>query len=145
MDELRQGQVRQQGLQQQAQAAADDAVRAQLAASDAQMAAQAASERAQLLARAAQGQADAGLATAQAQLAQQNAQAQELAAQNAGMTVPPPSSQDPSVAAAIAAYNLNNAALNPGLMNRPLPASDSRLPLVAPVAAVEPVKPVTKI
>jgi hypothetical protein len=109
------------------------------------MAAQAASERAQSLARAAQGQADAGLATAQAQLAQQNAQAQELAAQAAGMAVPPPSSQDPSVAAAIAAYNLNNAALNPGLMNRPLPASDSRLPLVAPVAAVEPVKPVPKI
>jgi hypothetical protein len=100
---------------------------------------------AQSLARAAQGQADAGLATAQARLAQQNAQAQELAAQNAGMAVPPPSSQDPSVAAAIAAYNLNNAALNPGLMNRALPASDSRLPLVAPVAAVEPVKPVTKI
>ncbi|MDN2675201.1 hypothetical protein OX459_27765 [Janthinobacterium sp. SUN026] len=92
-----------------------------------------------------QAQADAGLAMEQAQLAQQNVQAQELAAQNAGMAVPPPSSQDPSVAAAIAAYNLNNAALNPGLMNRPLPASDSRLPLVAPVAAVEPVKPVTKI
>ncbi|MDN2699365.1 hypothetical protein O0882_23905 [Janthinobacterium sp. SUN073] len=106
---------------------------------------QAASDRAQSLARATQGQADAGLATSQAQLAQQNVQAQELAAQNAGMAVPPPSSQDPSVAAAIAAYNLNNAALNPGLMNRPLPASDSRLPLVAPVAAVEPVKPVTKI
>ncbi|MCC7699009.1 hypothetical protein [Janthinobacterium sp. EB271-G4-7A] len=145
VDELRQGQVQQQGLQQQAQAAADDAARAQLAASDAQMAAQAASDRAQSLARAAQGQADAGLATAQARLAQQNAQAQELAAQNAGRAVPPPSSQDPSVAAAIAAYNLNNAALNPGLMNRPLPASDSRLPLVAPVAPVEPVKPVTKI
>ncbi|NVI81883.1 hypothetical protein [Janthinobacterium sp. BJB401] len=145
VDALRQGQVQQQGLQQRAQAAADDAARAQLAASDAQMAAQAASDRAQSLARAAQGQADAGLATAQAQLAQKNAQAQELAAQNAGMAVPPPSSQDPSVAAAIAAYNLNNAALNPGLMNRPLPASDSRLPLVAPVAAVEPVKPVPKI
>ena len=145
VDELRQGQVQQRGLQEQAQVAVDDAVRAQLAASDAQMAARAASERAQSLARAAQGQADAGLATAQAQLAQQNAQAQELAAQNAGMAVPPPSSQDPSVAAAIAAYNLNNAALNPGLMNRPLPASDSRLPLVAPVAAVEPVKPVNKI
>ncbi|MED5597245.1 hypothetical protein [Janthinobacterium sp. P210006] len=145
VDELRQGQVQQQGLQQQAQAAADDAVRAQLAASDAQMAAQAASDRAQALARAAQGQADAGLATEQAQLAQQNTQAQELAAQAAGMAVPLPSSQDPSVAAAIAAYNLNNAALNPGLMNRPLPASDSRLPLVAPVAPVEPVKPVDKI
>ena len=106
---------------------------------------QAASDRAQSLAGEAQVQAEAGLATAQAQLAQQNVQAQALAAQNAGMAVPPPSSQDPSVAAAIAAYNLNNAALNPGLMNRPLPASDSRLPLVAPVAAVEPVKPVTKI
>ena len=106
---------------------------------------QAASDRAQSLAGEAQVQAETGLATAQAQLAQQNAQAQALAAQNAGMAVPPPSSQDPSVAAAIAAYNLNNAALNPGLMNRPLPASDSRLPLVAPVAAVEPVKPVTKI
>ncbi|WP_219136416.1 hypothetical protein [Janthinobacterium sp. UMAB-60] len=106
---------------------------------------QAASDRAQSLAGEAQVQADAGLATSQAQLAQQNAQAQELAAQNAGMAVPPPSAQDPSVAAAIAAYNLNNAALNPGLMNRPLPASDSRLPLVAPVAAVERVKPVTKI
>ena len=106
---------------------------------------QAASDRAQSLAGEAQVQAEAGLATAQVQLAQQNAQAQALAAQNAGMAEPPPSSQDPSVAAAIAAYNLNNAALNPGLMNRPLPASDSRLPLVAPVAAVEPVKPVTKI
>ena len=106
---------------------------------------QAASARTQSLVREAQVQADAGLATAQAQLAQQNAQAQELTAQAAGMAVPPPSSQDPSVAAAIAAYNLNNAALNPGLMNRPLPASDSRLPLVAPVAAVAPVKPVPKI
>lgn len=95
--------------------------------------------------RAGQGQADANLATAQAPLAQDNAQALELAAQNAAMAVPPPSSQDPSVAAAIAAYNLNNAALNPGLMHRPLPASDSRLPLVAPVAPVEPVKPVPKI
>jgi hypothetical protein len=111
VDELRQGQVQQRGLQEQAQVAADDAAQAQLAQ----------------------------------QNAQAQAQAQELAAQNAGMAVPPPSSQDPSVAAAIAAYNLNNAALNPGLMNRPLPASDSRLPLVAPVAAVEPVKPVTKI
>ena len=106
---------------------------------------QAASARTQSLVREAQVQADAGLATAQAQLAQQNAQAQELTAQAAGMAVPPPSAQDPSVAAAIAAYNLNNAALNPGLMNRPLPASDSRLPLVAPVAAVAPVKPVPKI
>ena len=100
---------------------------------------------AQVQARAALGQADAGLATTQAPLAQDNAQAQQLAAQAAGMAVPLPSSQDPSVAAAIAAYNLNNAALNPGLMNRPLPASDSRLPLVAPVAPVEPVKPVPKI
>ncbi|MGK5081084.1 hypothetical protein [Janthinobacterium sp. HLX7-2] len=76
---------------------------------------------------------------------QQALQAQQLAAQKAAMAVLPPSSEDPSVAAAIAAYNLNNAALNPGLMNRPLPASDSRLPLVAPVAPVEPVKPVNKI
>ncbi|NHQ90236.1 hypothetical protein [Janthinobacterium lividum] len=145
VDELRQGQVQQQELQQRAQAAADDATRAQLAADDAQMAARAASDRAQSLAHAAQAHTDAGLATAQAQLAQQNAQAQQQAAQAAGQAVPLPSSQDPSVAAAIAAYNLNNAALNPGLMNRPLPASDSRLPLVAPVAAVEPVKPVPKI
>ncbi|KAB8045799.1 hypothetical protein GCN78_26395 [Janthinobacterium rivuli] len=104
-----------------------------------------AARAAQVQARASLGQADAGLATAQAPLAQDNAQAQQLAAQAAGMAVPLPSSQDPSVAAAIAAYNLNNAALNPGLMNRPLPASDSRLPLVAPVAPVEPVKPVPKI
>lgn len=104
-----------------------------------------AARAAQVQARAALGQADAGLATTQAPLAQDNAQAQQLAAQAAGMAVPLPSSQDPSVAAAIAAYNLNNAALNPGLMNRPLPASDSRLPLVAPVAPVEPVKPVPKI
>lgn len=153
VDELSQTQVQQTQLQQmqqqtqrqeQAQVAADEAVRAQLAAEDAQLAARAASERAQSLAREAQ--AETGLAaTAQAQLAQQNAQAQQLAAQNAAMQVPPPSSQDPSVAAAIAAYNLNNAALNPGLLNRPLPASDSRLPLVAPVAPVEPVKPVHKI
>ena len=100
---------------------------------------------AQVQVRAGQGQADAALATAQTQLAQQNTQAQQLAAQAAGMAVPPPSSQDPSVAAAIAAYNLNNAALNPGLMHRPSPASDARLPLVAPVAAVEPIKPVDKI
>lgn len=104
-----------------------------------------AARAAQAQVRAGQGQADAGLATAQAPLAQENTQAQQLAAQAAGMAVPPPSSQDPSVAAAIAAYNLNNAALNPGLMHRPLPASDSRLPLVAPVAPVEPVKPVDKI
>jgi hypothetical protein len=101
---------------------------------------------AQVQVRAGQGQADAALATAQTQLAQQNTtQAQQLAVQAAGMAVPPPSSQDPSVAAAIAAYNLNNAALNPGLMHRPSPASDARLPLVAPVAAVEPIKPVDKI
>lgn len=104
-----------------------------------------AARAAQVQARAALGQAAAGMATTQAPLAQDNAQAQQLAAQAAGMAVPLPSSQDPSVAAAIAAYNLNNAALNPGLMNRPLPASDSRLPLVAPVAPVEPVKPVPKI
>ena len=142
--QLQQTQLQQTQRQEQAQMAADEAVRAQLAAEDAQLAARAASERAQSLARDAQAESSVA-ATAQAQLAQQNAQAQQLAAQNAAMIVPPPSSQDPSVAAAIAAYNLNNAALNPGLMSRPLPASDSRLPLVAPVAPVEPVKPVNKI
>ena len=142
--QLQQTQLQQTQRQEQAQVAADEAVRAQLAAEDAQLAARAASERAQSLAREVQAESSLA-ATAQAQLAQQNAQAQQLAAQNAAMIVPPPSSQDPSVAAAIAAYNLNNAALNPGLMNRPLPASDSRLPLVAPVAPVEPVKPVNKI
>ena len=145
-EQLRQAQLQQSQLQEQAQVAADEAARAQLAASDAQLAAQAAAERTQSLARTEQLQADQGLAaTAQAQLAQQNAQAQALAAQNAGMAVPPPSSQDPSVAAAIAAYNLNNAALNPGLMNRQLSASDVHKPLVTPVAPVEPVKPVNKI
>ena len=144
--ELRQAQLQQAQLQERAQVAADEAIRAQLAADDAQMEARAASDRAQSLARTEQLQADQGMAaTAQAQLAQQNAQAQELAAQNAGMAVPPPSSQDPSVAAAIAAYNLNNAALNPGLMNRQLSASELHKPLVAPVAPVEPVKPVNKI
>ena len=142
--QLQQTQLQQTQRQEQAQVAADEAVRAQLAAEDAQLAARAASERAQSLAREVQAESSLA-ATAQAQLAQQNAQAQQLAAQNAAMIVPPPSSQDPSVAAAIAAYNLNNAALNPGLMNRPLPASDSRLPLVGPVAPVEPVKPVNKI
>lgn len=142
--QLQQTQLQQTQRQEQAQVAADEAVRAQLAAEDAQLAARAASERAHSLAREVQAESSLA-ATAQAQLAQQNAQAQQLAAQNAAMIVPPPSSQDPSVAAAIAAYNLNNAALNPGLMNRPLPASDSRLPLVAPVAPVEPVKPVNKI
>jgi peptidoglycan DL-endopeptidase RipA len=120
LDDVRQTQLQQSQLQQQAQVAADEAARAQLA--------------------------DQGLATtAQAEQAQQNAQAQQLAAQNAGQAVPLPSSQDPSVAAAIAAYNLNNVALNPGLMNRSLPASESQKPLVAPVAPVEPVKPVPKI
>ncbi|MCC7646520.1 MULTISPECIES: hypothetical protein [unclassified Janthinobacterium] len=151
LDALRQDQLQQTQREEQAQAAADAMERArltsaQLADSDAQLLAQAEAARAQTRARDTQLQAQAGLeATAQARLAQQNAQAQELAAQNAGQAVPLPSSQDPSVAAAIAAYNLNNAALNPGLMNRPLPAGDSRLPLVAPVAPVEPVKPVPKI
>src|SRR5450830_1277519 len=147
LEDVQQTQLLQSRLQQQAQVAADEAVRAQLAASDAQIAAQAAAERAQAL--ASQLQADQGLATTaqaeQAEQAQQNAQAQQLAAQNAGQAVPLPSSQDPSVAAAIAAYNLNNVALNPGLMNRSLPASESQKPLVAPVAPVEPVKPVPKI
>ena len=151
LDALRQEQLQQTLREEQAQAAADAIERtrltsAQLADSDAQLLAQAEAARAQTQARDTKLQAQAGLeATAQARLAQQNAQAQQQAAQAAGQAVPLPSSQDPSVAAAIAAYNLNNAALNPGLMNRPLPASDSRLPLVAPVAAVEPVKPVPKI
>ncbi|MGX9777038.1 hypothetical protein ACWYXN_26515 [Janthinobacterium aestuarii] len=151
LDALRQDQLQQTQREEQAQAAADAMARArltsaQLADSDAQLLAQAEAARAQTRARDTQLQAQAGLeATAQARLAQQNAQAQQQAAQAAGQAVPLPSSQDPSVAAAIAAYNLNNAALNPGLMNRPLPASDSRLPLVAPVAPVEPVKPVPKI
>ncbi|MBB5609046.1 MULTISPECIES: hypothetical protein [unclassified Janthinobacterium] len=146
LDDVRQTQLQQSQLQQQAQVAADEAARAQLAASDAQIAAQAAADRAQALASQLQLQADQGWATtAQAEQAQQNAQAQQLAAQNAGQAVPLPSSQDPSVAAAIAAYNLNNVALNPGLMNRSLPASESQKPLVAPVAPVEPVKPVPKI
>ncbi|MFZ4876891.1 hypothetical protein ACL9RI_17575 [Janthinobacterium sp. Mn2066] len=146
LDDVRQTQLQQSQLQEQAQVAADEAARAQRAASDAQIAAQAAAERAQALASQLQLQADQGLATtAQAQQAQQNAQVQQLAAQNAGQAVPLPSSQDPSVAAAIAAYNLNNIALNPGLMNRSLPASESQKPLVAPVAPVEPVKPVPKI
>ncbi|MGK5007627.1 hypothetical protein [Janthinobacterium sp. LB2P70] len=151
LDALRQDQLQQTQREEQAQAAADATERArltsaQLADSDAQLLAQAEAGRAQTRARDTQLQAQAGLeATVQARLAQQNARAQELAVQNAGQAVPLPSSQDPSVAAAIAAYNLNNAALNPGLMNRPLPASDSRLPLVPAVAAVEPVKPVPKI
>jgi len=146
LDDVRQTQLQQSQLQEQAQVAADEAARAQLAASDAQIAAQAAADRAQALASQLQLQADQGLATtAQAEQAQQNAQAQQLAAQNAGQAVPLPSSQDPSVAAAIAAYNLNNVALNPGLMNRSLPASELQKPLVAPVAPVEPVKPVPKI
>jgi len=144
--QLQAQQVQQSQLQEQAQVAADEAARAQLAASDAQIAAQAAADRAQALAGQVQLQADQGAqTTAQAQQAQQNAQAQQLAAQNAGQAQPLPSSQDPSVAAAIAAYNLNNIALNPGLMNRSLPASESQKPLVAPVAPVEPVKPVPKI
>ncbi|WP_300753520.1 hypothetical protein [Janthinobacterium sp.] len=144
--QLQAQQVQQSQLQEQAQVAADEATRTQLAASDAQIAAQAAADRAQALASQVQLQADQGAqTTAQAQQAQQNAQAQQLAAQNAGQAQPLPSSQDPSVAAAIAAYNLNNIALNPGLMNRSLPASESQKPLVAPVAPVEPVKPVPKI
>jgi len=146
LDDVRQTQRQQSQLQEQAQVAADEAARAQLAASDAQIAAQAAADRAQALASRVQLQADQGLATtAQAEQAQQNAQAQQLAAQNAGQAQPLPSSQDASVAAAIAAYNLNNIALNPGLMNRSLPASESQKPLVTPVAPVEPVKPVQKI
>ncbi|MGK5027758.1 hypothetical protein [Janthinobacterium sp. RB2R34] len=133
-------QTRQAQLQQQVQQAADDAARAQLAASEAQRLAQAATERAQTVAREAQVQLDAGLvSTAQAQQAQQNALAQQQAAQNAAQAVQQPSSQDPAVAAAIAAYNLNNAALNPGLLGRPVSAAESQRPLVAPVAQAAPV------
>ena len=140
VDEAQTEQTRQAQLQQQVQQAADDAARAQLAASEAQRLAQAATERAQTVAREAQVQLDAGLvSTAQAQQAQQNALAQQLAAQNAAQAVQQPSSQDPAVAAAIAAYNLNNAALNPGLLGRPVSAAESQRPLVAPVAQAAPV------
>ena len=142
--QLQTDQAQQAQLQQRAQQAADEAAQAQLDASEAQIAARAASERAQQLAREAQRQADAGqAATAQSQLAQQNIEAQQQAARNAAQVNPPPSSQDPSVAAAIAAYNLTNLAANTGLANRV--ASDLQKPLVAPVAAVEPAKPVNRI
>lgn len=135
----------QEQLRQRALQAADEATQAQLDASEAQIAARAASERAQQLAREAQLQADAGqAATAQAQLAQQNIEAQQQAARNAAQVNPPPSSQDPSVAAAIAAYNLTNMAASNGLAGR-MAAADSQRPLVPPVAAVEPAKPVNRI
>ena len=135
-------QAQQAQLEQRAQQAADEAAQAQLDASEAQILARAAAERAQQLAREAQTPLGAGqVATAQAQLAQQNLDVQQRAAQNAAQLVAPPSSQDPSVAAAIAAYNLTNTAA--GLVNRP--AGDAQRPLVAPVAAVEPAKPVNRI
>ena len=146
VDEAQTEQTLQAQLQQQVQQAADDAAKAQLAASEAQRVAQAATERAQTVAREAQVQLDAGLVTtAQAQQAQQNAQAQQQAAQNAAQAVQQPSSQDPAVAAAIAAYNINNAALNPGLMGRPITAAESQRPLVAPVTQAAPVTPVKNI
>lgn len=146
VDEAQTEQTLQAQLQQQVQQAADDAAKAQLAASEAQRAAQAATERAQTVAREAQVQLDAGLVTtAQAQQAQQNAQAQQQAAQNAAQAVQQPSSQDPAVAAAIAAYNINNAALNPGLMGRPMTSAESQRPLVAPVTQAAPVTPVKNI
>ena len=146
VDEAQTEQTLQAQLQQQVQQAADDAAKAQLAASEAQRAAQAATERAQTVAREAQVQLDAGLVTtAQAQQAQQNAQAQQQAAQNAAQAVQQPSSQDPAVAAAIAAYNINNAALNPGLMGRPITAAESQRPLVAPVTQAAPVTPIKNI
>lgn len=146
VDEAQTEQTLQAQLQQQVQQAADDAAKAQLAASEAQRAAQAATERAQTVAREAQVQLDAGLVTtAQAQQAQQNAQAQQQAAQNAAQAVQQPSSQDPAVAAAIAAYNINNAALNPGLMGRPITSAESQRPLVAPVTQAAPVTPVKNI
>lgn len=146
VDEAQTEQTLQAQLQQQVQQAADDAAKAQLAASEAQRAAQAATERAQTVAREAQVQLDAGLVTtAQAQQAQQNAQAQQQAAQNAAQAVQQPSSQDPAVAAAIAAYNINNAALNPGLMGRPMTSAESQRPLVAPVTQAAPVTPIKNI
>lgn len=146
VDEAQTEQTRQAQLQQQVQQAADDAAKAQLAASEAQRAAQAATARAQTVAREAQVQLDAGLVTtAQAQQAQQNALAQQQAAQNAAQAVQQPSSQDPAVAAAIAAYNLNNSALNPGLMGRPITAAESQRPLVAPVTQAAPVTPIKNI
>lgn len=146
VDEAQTEQTRQAQLQQQVQQAADDAAKAQLAASEAQRAAQAATERAQTVARDAQVQLDAGLVTtAQAQQAQQNALAQQQAAQNAAQAVQQPSSQDPAVAAAIAAYNLNNSALNPGLMGRQMTAAESQRPLVAPVTQAAPVTPIKNI
>lgn len=146
VDEAQTEQTLQAQLQQQVQQAADDAAKAQLAASEAQRAAQAATERAQTVAREAQVQLDAGLVTtAQAQQAQQNAQAQQQAAQNAAQAVQQPSSQDPAVAAAIAAYNINNSALNPGLMGRPMTSDESQRPLVAPVTQAAPVTPVKNI
>lgn len=146
VDEAQTEQTRQAQLQQQVQQAADEAAKAQLAASEAQRAAQAATERAQTVAREAQVQLDAGLVTtAQAQQAQQNAQAQQQAALNAAQAVQQPSSQDPAVAAAIAAYNLNNSALNPGLMGRPISAAESQRPLVAPVTQAAPVTPIKNI
>lgn len=146
VDEAQTEQTLQAQLQQQVQQAADDAAKAQLAANEAQRAAQAATERAQTVAREAQVQLDAGLVTtAQAQQAQQNAQAQQQAAQNAAQAVQQPSSQDPAVAAAIAAYNINNAALNPGLMGRPIAAAESQRPLVAPVTQAAPVTPIKNI
>ena len=146
VDEAQTEQTRQAQLQQQVQQAADEAAKAQLAASEAQRAAQAATERAQAVAREAQVQLDAGLVTtAQAQQAQQNAQAQQQAALNAAQAVQQPSSQDPAVAAAIAAYNLNNSALNPGLMGRPISAAESQRPLVAPVTQAAPVTPIKNI
>ncbi|KAB8037433.1 hypothetical protein [Janthinobacterium aquaticum] len=143
--QLQTDQTGQAQLQQRARQAADEAAQAQLDASEAQIAARAASERAQQLAREAQLQLDAGqAATAQAQLAQQNSEAQLQAARNAAQVNPPPSSQDPSVAAAIAAYNLTNMAASSGLAGRAA-AGDTQKPLVAPVAAVEPAKPVNQI
>lgn len=54
-----------------------------------------------------------------------------------------PQAQDPGVAAAIAAYNLNNAALNPALQARQ--AAGAQKPLVTPVAAVESVKRIVPV
>lgn len=75
-------------------------------------------------------------------------QATNPAANPATPLAPPdngqPQAQDPGVAAAIAAYNLNNAALNPALQARHAGA-DAEKSLVTPVAAVTPVKRIVPI
>ncbi|CDG84416.1 hypothetical protein [Janthinobacterium agaricidamnosum] len=122
----------QTGLQQQADAAAAEAVAARAAATAAQQAAQAA----QAATARAQGLADEVQASQNP--APETVEPQPLSAN-------PPSSQDPAIAAAIAAYHLNNAALNPALTGRQPAGAHPQKPAVTPVEAVTPVKPVTPI